>query len=350
MPVSKTIPISLAMIATVVIFYVLAVGKSLLVPFAVAVMIWYIINALSRAYGRWLLRGRQDANWLTLFLALVTIIVGAGALVDMVQANMAQVADAVPGYKVNLERMLDKLMLWTGLKQLPSVGQLTDQIKFGPAISQLVSALTGVLGNTGLILIYVGFLLVEQKTFSRKLDYLISDPQNRASTEALLSHIQSDIQTYISIKTLMSLVTGLLSYGILILVGVDFAGFWAFTIFLLNYIPTIGSIIATVFPALLTLVQFDNAYPFLVVALGLTGVQFLIGNIVEPKLMGSSLNLSPLVVLLSLVLWGSVWGITGMFLSVPITVIMMIVLASFNGTRPIAILLSKDGRVKQLSE
>jgi predicted PurR-regulated permease PerM len=304
----------------------------------------------SRAYGRWLLRGRQDANWLTLFLALVTIIVGAGALVDMVQANIAQVADAVPGYKVNLERMLDKLMLWTGLKQLPSVGQLADQIKFGPAISHLVSALTGVLGNTGLILIYVGFLLVEQKTFSRKLDYLITDPQNRASTEALLSRIQSDIQTYISIKTLMSLVTGLLSYGILILVGVDFAGFWAFTIFLLNYIPTIGSIIATVFPALLALVQFDNAYPFLVVALGLTGVQMLIGNIVEPKLMGSSLNLSPLVVLLSLVLWGSVWGITGMFLSVPITVIMMIVLASFNGTRPIAILLSKDGRVKQLSE
>jgi predicted PurR-regulated permease PerM len=338
------------MIATVVTFYVLAVGKSLLVPFAVAIMIWYIINALSRAYGRWLLRGRQGTNWLTLFLALVTIIVVAGALVEMVQANVAQVSDAAPGYKVNLERILGKLVAWTGLQQLPSIGQLTDQIKFGPAISQLVSALTGFLGNTGLILIYVGFLLVEQKTFSRKLDYLFSDPQHRASTERLLSRIQSDIQTYISIKTLTSLVTGLLSYGILIMVGVDFAAFWAFTIFLLNYIPTIGSIIATVFPALLALIQFDNVYPFLIVAIGLTGVQFFIGNVVEPKMMGSSLNLSPLVVLLSLVLWGSVWGIAGMFLSVPITVIAMIVLANFNGTRPIAVLLSKDGRLTQLSE
>ncbi len=350
MSVPRTVPISLAMIATVVIFYVLAVGKSLLVPFAVAVMIWYIINALSRAYGRWFLRGKQGTNWLTLSLALVTIIAVAGAMVEMVQANIAQVSEAVPGYKINLERILDKLVVWTGLEQLPSIGQLTDQIRFGPAVSQLVSALTGFLGNTGLILIYVGFLLVEQKTFSRKLDYLFTDPQNRASTEELLSHIQSDIQTYISIKTLMSLVTGLLSYGILLLVGVDFAAFWAFTIFLLNYIPTIGSIIATVFPALLALIQFDNAYPFLVVAMGLTGVQFLIGNVVEPRLMGSSLNLSPLVVLLSLVLWGSVWGIAGMFLSVPITVIAMIVLANFSGTRPIAVLLSKDGRLKQLSE
>ncbi len=313
-------------------------------------MIWYIINALSRAYGRWLLRGRQSTNWLTLFLALVTIIVVAGALVNMVQENIAQVSEAAPGYRINLERILDKLVVWTGLEQLPSIGQLIDQIKFGPAISQLVSALTGVLGNTGLILIYVGFLLVEQKTFSRKLDYLFTDPQNRASTEELLSHIQSDIQTYISIKTLMSLATGLLSYGILLLVGVDFAAFWAFTIFLLNYIPTIGSIIATVFPALLALIQFDNAYPFLIVAIGLTGIQFLIGNVVEPRLMGSSLNLSPLVVLLSLVLWGSVWGIAGMFLSVPITVIAMIVLANFSGTRPIAVLLSKDGRLKKLSE
>lgn len=350
MPVSKTISVSVAIIATVVIFYVLAVGKSLLVPFAVAVMIWYIINALSRAYGRWLLRGRHSTNWLTLSLALVTIIVVAGALVNMVQANIAQVSEAVPGYKVNLKRILDTLVVWAGLEQLPSIGQLTDQIRFGPAISQLISALTGFLGNTGLILIYVGFLLVEQKTFSRKLDYLFTDPQHRASTEELLSHIQSDIQTYVSIKTLMSLVTGLLSYGILILVGVDFAAFWAFTIFLLNYIPTIGSIIATVFPALLALIQFDNAYPFLVVAAGLTGVQFLIGNVVEPRLMGSSLNLSPIVVLLSLVLWGSVWGIAGMFLSVPITVISMIVLANFNGTRPIAILLSKDGRLRQLPE
>ncbi len=342
--------ISLAIVATVVTFYVLAVGKSLLVPFAVAIMIWYIINALSRTYGRWLLRGGRSTNWLTLSLALITIIVFAGAIVDMVQSNVAQVSQAVPAYKANLEKMLGKFMTWTGLQQLPSIGQFTEQIKFGPAISQLVSALTGFLGNTGLILIYVGFLLVEQKTFSRKLDYLFADPQNRASTEELLSHIQSDIQTYISIKTLTSLVTGLLSYGILLAVGVDFAAFWAFTIFLLNYIPTIGSIIATVFPALLTLIQFDNAYPFLVVALGLTGVQFLVGNVVEPRLMGNSLNLSPLVVLLSLVLWGSVWGIAGMFLSVPITVISMIVLANFDSTRPIAILLSKDGRVRQLSQ
>ncbi len=349
MPISGTVTVSLAIVATVVGFYVLAVGKALLVPFAVAVMIWYVINALSRAYGHWLLRGQKATNWVTLCLALVTIFVVAGILVNMIQSNIAQVSAAVPAYRENLERIFHQFTVWTGLEQLPHIGQLTETIKLGPAVSQLVSALTGFLGNTGLILIYVIFLLVEQKTFSRKLDFLFADPQHRVATERLLSHMQSDIQTYISIKTLMSLVTGFLSYGILLAVGVDFAEFWAFTIFLLNYIPTIGSIIATVFPALLALVQFDNATPFLVVAVGLTAVQFLVGNVVEPKLMGSSLNLSPLVVLLSLVLWGSVWGIAGMFLSVPITVIAMIVLAQFDGTRPIAVLLSKDGKLKYAS-
>ena len=352
MPVSRTVSISLVIIATVVVFYVLSVGRELLVPFAVAVMIWYIINALSRVYGRWLLRGKQSTNWLTLLLALATIVLVAGMLVDMVQANIARVAEAVPGYRANLERILNKVVKWTGTEQLPSISQLIDTIELGvgPMVSRLLSAATGILSNAGLIVIYVIFLLVEQKTFTGKLDFLFTEPKSRESAAQLLSHMQSDIQTYISIKTLMSLTTGLLSYVVLVFVGVDYAEFWAFTIFLLNYIPTIGSIVATVFPALLTLIQFDTLYPFLAVAAGLTGVQFIIGSLVEPKLMGGSLNLSPLIMLLSLVLWGSVWGIAGMFLSVPITVILMIVLAHFSSTRPIAVLLSGDGRVRTAAE
>jgi predicted PurR-regulated permease PerM len=157
--------------------------------------------------------------------------------------------------------------------------------------------------------------------------------------------MRHDIRSYVGIKVLTSAATGLLSFLVLNLVGVDFASFWAVLIFLLNFIPTIGSIIATAFPSLLTLVQFDTLGPFIITISVLGAIQFCIGSLIEPKLMGNRLNLSPIVILLSLGLWGSVWGIPGMFLCVPITVIMMIVCSYFPGTRPIAVLLSKDGRV-----
>jgi AI-2 transport protein TqsA len=160
---------------------------------------------------------------------------------------------------------------------------------------------------------------------------------------SILSHAQEDIQTYLWIKTVTSTVTGVVSYFILKWVGVDFAGFWAFTIFLLNFVPTVGSIIATLFPAILALIQFETIYQFLFVLISVGTVQIVVGNFLEPKLMGRSLNVSPFVVILSLTLWGSIWGIAGMFLSVPITVMMLIVFAHFEQTRYLAILLSGDG-------
>ena len=126
---------------------------------------------------------------------------------------------------------------------------------------------------------------------------------------------------------------------------VDFAGFWAVIIFLLNYIPTIGSLLGILFPALLALVQFDTFVPFLIVTPSLAVIQVFIGNFLEPMMMGSSLNISPFATLVSLAVWGSIWGMPGMFLCVPITVIAMIIFAHFPRTRPITVMLSTDGRV-----
>jgi predicted PurR-regulated permease PerM len=162
----------------------------------------------------------------------------------------------------------------------------------------------------------------------------------------LIEKINIDIKTYINIKTLTSLITALLSFIVMKIAGVHFAEFWALLIFLLNFIPTIGSIMAVIPPSLLSLIQFDNSYTTaILVIIFLISIQFLIGNIIEPKFLGESLNLSPLVIILSLGLWGNIWGIVGMFLCVPLTVIASIILAKFPKTRPIAVFLSSDGRV-----
>jgi predicted PurR-regulated permease PerM len=280
---------------------------------------------------------------MALTLALLTIAVGAVVVVAIIQNNIADVKQAAPGYKADLDQWLVRIYDMLGIKSLPTLSQFMASVNIGPIVATFAGALTGILGDLALIVVYVGFLLFEQKTFSNKLAKMFPDPAKRKQIEELIDNIQLQIQTYIRIKTLVSVFTALVGYIVLTLVGVDFASFWAFAIFLLNYIPIVGSTVATIFPALLTLIQFDTFAPFLIVGIGLTSAQFAVGNVIEPKLMGSSLNLSPMVVVLSLVLWGSLWGIPGMFLCVPIMVILLIVLSHFDATRPIAVMLSEHG-------
>ena len=129
------------------------------------------------------------------------------------------------------------------------------------------------------------------------------------------------------------------------LAGVDFAEFWAVLFFLFNYIPTIGAILGVAFPAILMIVQFTSVPLIVSVIAVLIAIPTVINNFIEPRMMGRSLNLSSLVIIMSLILWGSIWGIIGMFLCVPIMVILNIVLAKFESTRPLAVMLSANGRI-----
>jgi predicted PurR-regulated permease PerM len=161
----------------------------------------------------------------------------------------------------------------------------------------------------------------------------------------VLGQIDHDIRIYIRIKTTLAVITSTLAYIVLAWIGVDFAAFWAVMVFFFYYIPTVGSILAIVAPALITLVQFDHLGPFLIVLLVIGTIQIVMANVIEPAIMGLSLNLSPLVVIFSLVVWGTIWGVVGMFLCVPIMVVLLIVLAHFKTTHPVAVLLSADGKV-----
>ena len=147
-------------------------------------------------------------------------------------------------------------------------------------------------------------------------------------------------------KTLVSISTGLMSYFALIIIGVDFPVLWAFIIFLFNYIPYIGSLVATLLPAVFAIFQFNNGWYFVYVFLAIEAIQMLNGNYIEPRIMGKSLNLSPLVVVLSLTIWGAIWGVLGMILSVPIMSVLTIIMAQFPSTKNIAIFLSETGNIE----
>jgi len=224
---------------------------------------------------------------------------------------------------------------------------LNKKIEFADIIMVIVKNLTALIQTTTLILILGIFIFMEAYFVPKKIQALFPDAEKRSHVEKILRRIDGDVQTYFGIKTLISLVTALACYVVMRVVGLDFAEFWALLIFILNFIPAIGSIIATVLPALLALVQFHDSFAsFLIVLLGVAAIQIFFGNFLEPNLMGVTLNLSPLVVVLSLITWGLIWGVVGMFLCVPITVIMVIILANFPGTRWIAVLLSRKGDLR----
>ncbi|MBL4602056.1 MAG: AI-2E family transporter [Emcibacteraceae bacterium] len=326
--------------------YIMVIGRDLIVPFLISVVIWYLINTLADYYHMIKIKNHTLPKVICFIAALLTMITALYLLVDMIGNNIADVKAAAPVYQENLLKLSDRIYVLLGIENQPNFTQLISQIDLRPFISNIAGTMAGIAGNAGLILIYVLFIFLEQASFKTKLAALLKGSKHEHTVEEIISTVSIKIETYVAIKTFVSMLTGGACYIVLILNDVDYASFWAFIIFLLNYIPTVGSMLAVLFPALLSLVQFPTFTPFLIIITSLGFIQVVLGNIIEPRLMGNSLNLSPLVVMLSLAVWGSIWGVAGMFLSVPFTVILMIIFSEFPKTKPIATVLSHNGKIE----
>lgn len=327
--------------------YLLVAGRGLLLPFVLGVVLWYMIDALADAFEH----PRLGRLRLPRPLALVAAVCLMGGLLWVVGRtigrNVSAVIAAAPNYERRLQILINEGARLIGVEQAPTISELFDRISLAETLSSIATAAASVVSVAGIVVIYAGFLFVEQVRFRRKLVIVLGSGDNQERVQAVLDQIDHDIRVYIRIKTTLAAITSALAYSVMASVGVDFAAFWAVMVFFFYYVPTVGSILAIVAPAMLTLVQFDNLTPFLIVLLVFGTIQVVTANVVEPAIMGSTLNLSPLVVIVSLMVWGTIWGVVGMFLCVPITVVSLIVLAQFKTTRPIAVLLSADGRIPE---
>jgi AI-2 transport protein TqsA len=325
--------------------YLLMVGRGFLLPWVIALLIWNLLNTLNNAIQDLPVLGKYLPAVVSMLLSLGVVIGLIWGLVNIVSNNVNEVIHASARYQASFKHLIGQLDQRLLSKLITNVDRLVDELNFQKILMNLYGGFTSVAGSAVLIALYVSFLFVEQSMFGQKLLLLVPSARKRKVVKTLMQRTIRDTQTYLGLKTLMGLLTAMASWGIMAWIGLDFAEFWALLIFFLNYIPSIGSIIATLFPALLALIQFQTWMPFVLMTSGLVVVQFIIGNILEPRYLGRSLNLSPLVILFALGLWGIIWGVVGMFLSVPITVMMIILFAHFPTTRPIAVLLSKDGHV-----
>lgn len=341
----KIINVAAWMLVTTLAVVFLVVAKSLLIPFVIALVIWYVIVGLNNWIGGFSWIEKYCPSWLSATLSMLVIVLFLVFVGEMIANNAQAMVNALPVYEANVQGLMEQVQQSFGLEKIPNVSSLLEGFDFTNIVSSILNTFSGIAGNIFLILIYVVFLFLEQVSFPPKLKALFAEEERYEQVQQILKGINKAISSYISVKTAVSVLTAVLSYTVMALIGLDFAIFWAFIIFLLNYIPSVGSLIATAFPALMCLLQFDTLTPFLIVLIGVGTIQLIVGNLIEPRLMGSSLNISSLVVILSLSLWGTLWGVPGMVLCVPMTVIMMIIFAQFDNTRPVAILLSANGNV-----
>lgn len=343
---NRTITFAAALISVVLIGYLLMTGRGFLLPWVIALFIWNLLNTLNRSIQHLPWLGRYLPTSVSMVLSLLVVVGCVWELAHIVTNNVNEVINASARYQATFKQLIAQLNQQLLAKVMSNLDRFIDDLNIQKILVNVYGGFTAIASSAFLIAIYVIFLFIEQSIFSTKIKLLVPSVKRRKVMSELMARTLQDIQTYLGLKTLMGLLTAFASWGIMSWIGLDFAEFWALLIFFLNYIPNIGSIIATVFPALLALIQFQAWFPFVAMTSGLIAVQFVIGTLIEPRYLGRSLNLSPLVILFSLGLWGVIWGVVGMFLAVPITVMMMIILAHFPATRPFAIMLSKDGQVK----
>ncbi len=347
----NTVRACLLFICFVLGVYSLHATQNLLAPFALAIFIWLIIDA----FAQWIDGlSPKVPYWLALTIALLVVFMGLVGVVVVVADTGRSIMTDSGKYAARINEIFGSVNSFLSKSEWVSrnVDLSSEGIseRFDVAgtvqriIAGLISSVSGVLSNFFLIATYVAFLFVAQNGFRKRVDDLWPDINERARATKVMDRIRVSVEKYVGVQTLMSLIQTILSYIVMVLFGLDNALFWAMVIFILNFIPIVGGILAVVFPVLFAVVQFETFTKVGGLAGGLFLVQFIINNTLQPKMMGDSMNMSSLVVILALAMWTALWGGVGAFLSAPLTVIMMIILAQFASTRWISILLSADGK------
>jgi predicted PurR-regulated permease PerM len=330
----------LVVASVVVVIAGLRAASSLILPFLVAIFLAMVTLPLLN----WLQKRRIPKP----VAVLVTILVAVGVLVGVVVligGSVKEFTVEAPKYRARLEEMYSGVLAWLETRGMPLPGELTaDLIDPAAAIDVVTGTLRGVaavLSNLLLVFLMIVFILFEAAGFPAKFEVAFGG----GDESSRFDKIKLEVQRYLQTKTVISFTTGSLVAAAMAIIGVDFPLLWGSLAFLLNYIPNLGSIIAAVPPILVALLQLGPGHA-IAVAVVFAVINVAFGNFVEPYFMGRRLGLSTLVVFISLVFWGWVWGPVGMLLSVPLTMILKIMLENTEDLRWIAVLLGPSPKVE----
>ena len=328
--------------------WVFYIGRNVFVPIMFSVFVVYVILGLARLIGKVPLLGPALPQLVISILSVLIIALGLGMVVYTILANKDSVIAMAPRYQESLLAAVQRVAVlmrveaeptWTTLRR-----DLLAQVSLQRVAASALASLSSLFATVIVVALYACFLLVERSNLDVKILAIARSPEQARRIKQVIADINARVGAYLALKTFLGVLLGALSYLIMRFAGLEFAGFWAVMIALLNYVPYIGSFLSVVLPGLMAVAQFGGAGEAIQIMLLLAVVQFVIGNFLDPYVMGNSLNLSPFAILVSLAVWVALWGVPGAFLAVPITAMMTIIFSEFQGTRPIAILLSQNGK------
>ncbi|HEV2855002.1 MAG TPA: AI-2E family transporter [Thermoanaerobaculia bacterium] len=338
---TKLILILLGVLVFFAVGFVLHILAPVLVPFVLAVFLSRIFSPLVAA-----LRQRRVPAPLAILLVLILVSIVILIFSVVLYSSAQSFTEAMPRYQARLKGMLGEVSAWLAAS-FPRLQAQIQHYQWDKAVE--ISSVTGVAaGMVGsflvffndafLVLLFLVFLLSGGEAFPGKLRRAFA-PEHAERLDGVIRSIEAETRRYLLMKTLINLITGVAVAILLAAFGVDFPLFWGLVTFLAHYIPSLGAVLSVGLPAIFLFLQFSPGMALLIALLN-AALQFAVGNVIEPRVMGGSLNLSTLLVLLSLIFWGWLWGPWGMILSVPITSMLKIVCEHVDPLRPLAVLMS----------
>lgn len=335
---------ALVIISFAVVLFLLVQARFLLISLATAIILFSLMSDAIDAISRLRVGPLRIPTWIASFAALALV---SGLLLTLSAIILSQVNTVVGttiAYADQSARAIASLFGWMGEGVEEAVLASIRTVDFTAYLRTAAGQAGSLLSATVLVIIFVTFLFVERIWFRTKLNALYFGDADRADrVGVIVATIIHRVNRYLLVKTLVSAATGLMIYGVAKVFELDLALPLAILTFVLNFIPSVGSIIATVMIALVAYIQIGEPATTAVVFVICGIIQFVIGNLIDPMLMGQALRLSSFGIIISLAFWGAVWGVPGMFLSVPIMVAIMIVCSQVPALRPVAVLLSREG-------
>ena len=326
--------------------------SSIFKPLVVAFLIWFIINQLKLSLGKIRIKGRALPSLLRSILAFIIILLVLYLVAELLIKNIEGIVASMPEYLSNFDKSYEKASaLINNPNYTEYLQKWVSKLNLSGMATSIVSSLSSILANSAVVLVYVIFFLMEDVAYKVKIDNLF--PKKAHQYKKFMDNLRSisdSIRYYIWSMTAISLVTGAISYVILLIMNVEYAFLWAFLIFILNFIPYIGPLISSIFPAIFAVITTGHLLQFIYVFAAMEGVQIIIGNFIQPMVISKGTNLSPVTIIVALAFWGMLWGIVGMILAVPIMAVVVIVCSQIPSTRYLAIFLSEKGNIPDMKD
>ena len=334
---------ALVIIAFAVVLFLLVQARFILISLAVAIILFSLTADVISFIARQRIGRLHVPHWLASVAALLLIGAALLAVTSIVVAQVNTILQITLAYAERAPEAIAALFAWAGPDTKAAVLNSMQSIELSGYLRGAAGGATSLTQASVLVILFVGFLFAERIWFQTKLLAFTGNPAQAQRVGRIISSIIHRVNYYLLVKTAISLVTGIMTYVLARAFGMEVAMPLGVITFVLNFIPNVGSIVATGLVALAAYVQFGDPWLTAVIFAIAGTIQFVNGSIIDPMLMGRALRLSSFGILLSLAFWGAVWGVPGMFLSVPIMVMLLVVCSHVPALRPVAILLSREG-------